>query len=239
MKNKIVLISLFALPIVIYLIFSTASHNSLFLPTLSKNNSEIPQNWTSLDTSKIALKGKITVLGFVGNNVIENRGNFFNLNQKIYNKYKGFTDFQMVMVAPKGNEAKAKQIIEELAPITGEMTGWKFVFASPEEIQSFYDSYKLTGKLDENLGTPAVIIVDKELNHRGRKGKNKKGVDEYKESYNTISAADLHNEMTDDIKIILREYRLALKKNKNKRKDAFRDKIEENVSKANQDNNEK
>ena len=29
------------------------------------------------------------------------------------------------------------------------------------------------------------------------------------------------------------------KKNKNKRKDAFRDKIEENVSKANQDNNEK
>lgn len=239
MKNKIVLISLFALPIVIYLIFSTASHNSLFLPTLSKNNSEIPQNWSSLDTSKIALKGKITVLGFVGNNVIENRGNFFNLNQKIYNKYKGFTDFQMVMVTPKGNEAKAKQIIDELAPITGEMTGWKFVFASPEEIQSFYDSYKLTGKLDENLGTPAVIIVDKELNHRGRKGKNKKGVDEYKESYNTISAADLHNEMTDDIKIILREYRLALKKNKNKRKDAFRDKIEENVSNANQDNNEK
>ena len=239
MKNKIVLISLFALPIVIYLIFSTASHNSLFLPTLSKNNSEIPQNWTSLDTSKIALKGKITVLGFVGNNVIENRGNFFNLNQKIYNKYKGFTDFQMVMVTPKGNEAKAKQIIDELAPITGEMTGWKFVFASPEEIQSFYDSYKLTGKLDENLGTPAVIIVDKELNDRGRKGKNKKAVDAYKDSYNTISAADLHNEMTDDIKIILREYRLALKKNKNKRKDAFRDKIEENVSKANKNSNEK
>ena len=143
------------------------------------------------------------------------------------------------MVTPKGNEAKAKQIIDELAPITGQMTGWKFVFASPEEIQSFYDSYKLTGKLDENLGTPAVIIVDKELNHRGRKGKNKKGVDEYKESYNTISAADLHNEMTDDIKIILREYRLALKKNKNKRKDAFRDKIEENVSKANKNSNEK
>ena len=74
MKNKLVLISLFILPIAIYLVFSTASHNSLFLPTLSKNNSEIPQNWTSLDTSKIALKGKITVLGFVGNNVIEKIG---------------------------------------------------------------------------------------------------------------------------------------------------------------------
>lgn len=231
MKNKIVLISLFALPIVIYLIFSTASHNSLFLPTLSKNNSEIPQNWTSLDSSKIELKGKITVLGFVGNNVIENRGNFFNLNQKIYNKYKGFKDFQMIMVVPLGKEKECQQIIDELAPITGDMSGWKFVFALPYEIQSFYDSYKLAGKLDENFGTAAVIIVDKELNHRGRKGKNKKGVEEYKESYNTISAADLHNEMTDDVKIILREYRLALKKNKNERKDAFRDNIKENIEK--------
>lgn len=229
MKNKLVLILLFVLPIAIYLIFSTATHNSLFLPTISKANADIPANWVGLNQEKISMKDKITILGFVGNNVIENRGNFFNLNQKIYNKYKGFKDFQMVMVTPRGNEAKAQQILEELAPITGEMTGWKFVFASPEEIQTFYDSYKLVGKLDANFGTPAVIILDKELNHRGRKGKNKKGQEEYRESYNTISAADLHNEMTDDVKIILREYRLALKKNKNARKDAFRDNIKENI----------
>ncbi|WP_288981008.1 hypothetical protein [uncultured Flavobacterium sp.] len=229
MKNKLVLILLFVLPIAIYLIFSTATHNSLFLPTISKANNDIPNNWKGLNHENISMKDKITVLGFVGNNIIENRGNFFNLNQKIYNKYKGFKDFQMIMVAPIGSEAKAKQIIDELAPITGEMNGWKFVFAYPEEIKAFYDSYKLVGKLDANFGTSAVIIVDKELNHRGRKGKNKKGVDEYKESYNTISAADLHNEMTDDIKIILREYRLALKKNKNERKDAFRDNIKENI----------
>ncbi len=229
MKNKLVLILLFVLPIAIYLIFSTATHNSLFLPTISKANADIPANWVGLNQEKISMKDKITILGFVGNNVIENRGNFFNLNQKIYNKYKGFKDFQMVMVTPRGNEAKAQQILKELAPITGEMTGWKFVFASPEEIQTFYDSYKLVGKLDANFGTPAVIILDKELNHRGRKGKNKKGQEEYRESYNTISAADLHNEMTDDVKIILREYRLALKKNKNARKDAFRDNIKENI----------
>ena len=229
MKNKLVLILLFVLPIAIYLIFSTATHNSLFLPTISKANADIPANWVGLNQEKISMKDKITVLGFVGSNVIENRGNFFNLNQKIYNKYKGFKDFQMVMVVPAGNEPKAQQIIDELAPITGEMTGWKFVFAAPEEIQTFYDSYKLVGKLDTNLGTPDVIIVDKEINHRGRKGKNKKGKEEYKESYNTISAADLHNEMTDDVKIILREYRLALKKNNNARKDAFRDIIKQNI----------
>ncbi|WP_396163031.1 hypothetical protein [Flavobacterium sp.] len=229
MKNKLVLILLFVLPIAIYLLFSTATHNSLFLPTISKANADIPSHWQGLNQEKISMKDKITVLGFVGTNVMENRGNFFNLNQKIYNKYKGFKDFQMVMVVPAGNEPKAQQIMDELAPITGEMTGWKFVFAAPEEIQTFYDSYKLVGKLDTNLGTPDVIIVDKEINHRGRKGKNKKGKEEYKESYNTISAADLHNEMTDDVKIILREYRLALKKNNNARKDAFRDNIKQNI----------
>lgn len=238
MKNKLVLILLFVLPIATYLIFSAAKHNSLFLPVLSKNNAELPSNWTSLDTSKITLKGKITVLGFVGNNVIENRGNFFNLNQKIYNKFKGFTDFQMVMVAPKGNEGKAEQILSELAPITENMSGWKFVFADPAEIQDYYNTYKLAGGLDENFGTSSVIIVDKELNHRGRKGKDRKGDEEYKESYNTISAADLHNQMTDDVKIILREYRLALKKNNNKRKDAFRDKIEENIENNKKSKNE-
>ena len=62
--------------------------------------------------------------------------------------------------------------------------------------------------------------------------------EEYKESYTTISAADLHNQMTDDVKIILREYRLALKKNNNKRKDAYRDKIEENIEKNKKSRNE-
>ena len=88
MKNKLVLISLFILPIAVYLVFSTASHNSLFLPTISKNNKDIPADWTSLDGSKESMKDKITVLGFVGDSVIENRGNFCNLNQKIIIRIK-------------------------------------------------------------------------------------------------------------------------------------------------------
>ena len=65
-------------------------------------------------------------------------------------------------------------------------------------------------------------------NLRGRKGKSVQGKPEYREGYNIQSSAELHNEMTDDVKIILAEYRLALKKNNN-RKDAFRDKISEEV----------
>lgn len=217
MKNKLVLIGLLALPIVIYLIFASATHNSLFLPTISRNNKELPK-WSSLDGKPVFLKNKITVLGFIGNDVKNSEGNIFNLNQKIYDNYVGFKDFQMVMIAADGKQDEVKQLVEKLSNFTENMTAWKFVFAKPEEIQAYYDSFNLKGKLDSNLNTSEVIIIDKDRNHRGRKGKNKAGVQEYKESYNTISAADLHNEMSDDVKIMLREYRLALKRN-NKRKD--------------------
>lgn len=228
MKKKIVLIGLFILPIVTYLIFASAKHNSLFLPTLSKSNKELPSSWKSLNTSeKVHLKNKITVLGFLGNSIDVSKGNLFNLNEKIYKKYFGFDDLQLVMIVSEGQEEAVKTVISELNPITEDMSGWKFVFAPEAEIKPYFDSFKLIGGLDEKYSTPSVLILDKEINHRGRKGKDLKGEEEYRDSYNTISAAELHNEMTDDMKIILREYRLALKKNK--RKDEFRDKITKNV----------
>lgn len=230
-KNKIVLLFLFVFPILTYLIFATAKHNSLFLSIISKSNKELPQNWSTLHGETVQLQDKITILGFVGDSVSLNKGNLFNLNQKIYNKYAGFKDFQMVMVAPNGTQSNCQAILDQLKNLSETLSGWHFVFASKKEIQNYYNSFNLLAQLDKTSGTPAVFIIDKELNHRGRKGENKKGENEYRESYNTISAADLHNEMSDDVKIILREYRLALKKNQ--RKDEFRDKIKEQ-QKANQ-----
>ncbi len=69
---------------------------------------------------------------------------------------------------------------------------------------------KLKGKLNSNFGTPNVYIIDKERNLRGRKDQK-----DYKEGYNTFHPSELSNEMLDDFKIILYEYRAALKKNKN------------------------
>lgn len=227
-KSKIILIFLFVFPILTYLIFATAKHNALFLPTISKSNKEIPQTWKSLHNEKVQLQDKITILGFVGDSINLNKGNLFNLNQKIYNKYFGFKDFQLVMVAPIGTENDCQALLDKFKSLSENLSGWHFVFASKDEIQSYYNSFNLIGKLDATSGTPSVIILDKEINHRGRTGKNKKGIDEYKESYNTISAADLHNEMSDDVKIILREYRLALKKN-NQRKDEFKDNITKEI----------
>lgn len=216
MKNKFVLILLLALPVLIYLIFATATHNQLFLPTISRNNKELPK-WESLNGKPVQLRNKITILGFLGKDVVKNEGNLFNLNQKIYSRYVGFTDFQMVMIAPQGTQGEVKKVLEKLSAFTENTKAWKIVFASPDDIQHYYDSFHLRGKLDENKGTSEVIILDKDINHRGRKGVNKDGKKEYKESYNTISAADLSNDMTDDVKILLREYRLALKRNNQKK----------------------
>jgi hypothetical protein len=152
------------------------------------------------------------VLGFPGTNLLHDKGNAFNLNQKIYNKVKDFKDFQLVMIIPEGTEEDAQHVKRELSQVS-DLVRWHYVVLNPEVIKEFHYQLQLEETLDENLGTPNVYIIDKNLSLRGRKGLNKKGEPEYKEGYNTISAADLHNEMADDIKIILAEYRLALKKN--------------------------
>ena len=230
MKNKLILGLLFVLPIATYLIFASAKHNSLFLPILFEYQQDLPQNWQTSSGESVQLENKITILGFTGFDIAKNKGNLFNLNQKIYNKYAGFTDFQVVMVAPKGTESDIAAIFEKFKTVSEDLSGWKVVFADTEEIKTYFETLQLIGNLGEDYGTPSVVIIDKNINLRGRKGKNKLGEDEYKDSYNTISAAELHNDMTDDVKILLREYRLALKKNE-ARKDDFRDKIKENIEK--------
>ncbi|MFT5754059.1 MAG: hypothetical protein ACI9FW_000045 [Flavobacterium sp.] len=215
MGKKIVLVILFILPLVVYLFFATGVNKFVNLPTLTENVNEIP-NWNSLSNDKVMLKEKITILGFLGDDVLTEKGNLFNLNQKIYNKNKEFKDFQIVMIAPDGTQDDIKSIIAELGTIS-DLTAWNFVFTTHDSISDFHKSLKLTETLNPVIGTSNVYIIDKDLNLRGRKGKDLKGELEYKEGYNTISAADLHNNMSDDVKVILAEYRLALKRN-NKRK---------------------
>ena len=64
--------------------------------------------------------------------------------------------------------------------------------------------------LDQNLSTPYVFIIDKDSNLRGRTDDEDEGT---KYGFNATSVAELNNKMEDDVKIILAEYRSALKKN--------------------------
>ena len=206
MKKNIVLFVLFILPIGAYLFFATGVNSFMTLPTVTPNIPDLG-HWTSLSGEKVTLNKKITVLGFTGNNLLHFKGDYFNLNQKIYNKNREFKDFQFVMVSPEGTQDQVKEILKGLQDLT-DTSKWLFVFAPTNEIQDYYNALKLKGKLRPDFGTENVFIIDKKRNLRGRKDK-----DEYKEGYNTSSPSDLYNEMTDDVKVILAEYRLALKKN--------------------------
>jgi hypothetical protein len=217
MKKNLVLFVLFILPIVAYLFFASGVNSFITLPTITAGIPDVNSEWTSLNGKEVTLNNKITILGFAGEDIMPNSGNFFTLNQKIYNKYREFKDFQMVFVAPEGSQQQAEKLLKELGKITN-VSGYNFVFAAPEAIEAYHKNLKLLGKLDEKAGTPYVYIIDKKRNLRGRKGKSEQGEPEYKEGYNTTSASDLHNDMMDDVKIILAEYRLALKRNNANRK---------------------
>lgn len=212
MKKKIVLIILLILPLSAYIYFSLAEHNSLYLPVITKNIPELPAGST-LNGKPVSLKGSISIVGFLGDDITKKKETVFNISEKINNKYKGFTDFQIVMLMPEGEEEEVKQVTAQLR-LMADISNWKFLFVSPEAIREFHKALKVNETLDADNGTYSLFILDKDRSLRGRNGKDKKtGKDEFKNSYNSGLVAELHNEMTDDIKILLREYRLALKKN--------------------------
>lgn len=204
MKKTLVLIVLFVLPIVAYLFFASGVNNFGKLPVLTEHISDV----TTLDEN-ISLKNKITVLGFLGSNVEQKKGNAFNLNQKIYKRFYEFNDFQFVMLVPKGAENSVSELKEDLGGLV-DIKKWKFVYADEKAISRFFADLNTDLTLDENLGTPYVFIIDKDLNLRGRTNDEDEGT---KFGFNTTSVAELNNKMEDDVKIILAEYRLALKKN--------------------------
>lgn len=199
---------MFILPIVAYLFFASGVNSFTKLPTITPKVADFG-NWKSLRGDVVRLDGKITVLGFSGTNLLANRGNLFNLNQKIYQRYHTFKDLQFVMLCPVGTEKDAQAVLDALKAFT-DVKQWNFVFATPEEIANFYKQMQLKSQLDSNYGTSNVFIFDKERNLRGRKDK-----EEFKEGYNTFHPAELSNEMLDDFKILLYEYKAALKKNNN------------------------
>jgi hypothetical protein len=204
MKKTLVLVTLFVLPIVIYLFFASGVTNFGKLDILTENVPEI-----HFEDSTVSLEGKITVLGFLGKDVENKKGNAFNLNQKIYKRFYEFKDFQFVMVMPKGTEQDVEKLKGELEQLA-DVGKWNFVFGSEDEINGLFRGLDTNLGLDGNLGTPYVFIIDKDRVLRGRDHDGDEGV---KYGFDTSSVADLNNKMEDDVKIILAEYRMALKKN--------------------------
>ncbi len=208
-KNKIVLAILFFGPLIFYLFLLTGTNNFAKLPVVTSNVNDVA-NFSANDN--ITLQKKISIICFLGNDLLQHKTNALNLNEKIYKHFYGFKDFQFVVILPIGSEAKAKQLKKELG-ITTNVDKWFFVFGSDNEVKNIFDSFKTSYKLNESLYTPYAFIVDREMNLRGRND-DEKTIDGMLYGYNAESVATIHQEMVDDVKVVMAEYRLALKKNK-------------------------
>ena len=210
-KKNLVLGVLFILPIVVYLFFASGVNNFYRLPVLTQGVSELSNFSSEMDS--LQLEQKITVLGFLGRDAQNKKGNIFNLNQKIYKRFYEFNDFQFVMLLPNGMEETADELLSELAGATDTDTQkWHFAFGDDFALKEIFNSLQTDGKLEDDLGSHYVFVIDKELQLRGRE-EDEDGGKLY--GYDARSVAVINNKMEDDIKVVLAEYRLALKKNNN------------------------
>ena len=205
-KKNFVLGVLFLLPLVAYLFFASGVNHFSKLPVLENEIGNLSA--FSRTNDSISLQNKITVLGFMGSNLEITKGNLFNLNQKIYNYFHEFSDFQMVMIMPNGTQQNVQKVMTDLDGLTN-IEKWHFLYGEAFQIKAFFKSLKSPYSLDQNLHTPQVFIIDKNAALRGRDDDEDEGK---LYGYNSGSVAEINGKMKDDVKVILAEYRLALKK---------------------------
>ena len=207
-KKRFVLIALFIFPLLFFLFLSTGINSFDRLPTLTESVSDIKEN-----DKTASFKNQVTVLCFLGKEMDSKKGGFFNLNQKIYKEFYGYLPFQLIAVYPEGYKEDADKLKKEIGAFTN-MSRWKFVELSEEAISLLYLSLKTNESLDANLYSNRAFVIDKQFNLRGRID-DKDTIDGKLFGYNMQSVAELNNKMEDDIKVLLYEYRAALK-NRNK-----------------------
>lgn len=208
-KKHIVLTILFILPLVAYLFFASGVNNFAKLPVLKENILSIS------NYSNVGFNEKISILFFIGDNIDDKQGDVLNLNQKIYKRFYEFNDLQFVVICPLGSEKIADDLKNKLETGTNtDMRKWNFVFLETSVVEDLFNSLNTNNYLDQYSGSPYVYIIDKNRSLRGRNDDNI-----IKFGYDSRSVADLNNFMVDDVKIILAEYRLALKKNGITKKD--------------------
>ena len=210
-KRNIVLSVLFFLPVAFLLMLYPAKHNYIPLDIVNENVNEIT-DFSSDYESKIVLTNHITVLGFLGKNPLSNITMLSNLKELVYDKFKGFKKFQLVLVLPQGVEAEIKTLHKEIAKYE-DLRFWHYIYSSEADIKTLYNSLKIESPLKDNLSIDDVFIIDKDLNQRGRlDARSEKQIEEKKpittlSAYNCIDVSELKNMMSQDVRILFTEYR--------------------------------
>ncbi|AUS04851.1 hypothetical protein [Pseudotamlana carrageenivorans] len=210
-SRYVILGILFFLPVTFLLFLYPATHNYQPLDIVNESVVEL-KHFTSDSDTLIELKDHITVLGFLGAQPLSKTIAASNLKELVYDKFKGFKRFQIVILMPTGTEDAVKKLQAEINSYE-DMRFWHFVFGEPQDIKRVFYSLKSSEDLDAGLATDYIFLVDKDLNQRGRLDDRtdteiEKNKPVYRlNAYNCIEVAEIKNKMSDDLRIVFTEYR--------------------------------
>jgi hypothetical protein len=199
-QKRFVLFVLFVIPLVAYLFFASGINNFGRLPVVSQ---------TPFEAQGIELDQKITILGFLGDRVSLKKAFSSNLNEKIYKRFHEFKDFQVVLYFDPAQEQAVTELKAQLGELV-DLSHWFFIPATEVQVTSMFSALSPRDQLNEDGGSNYVFIIDKDRMVRGRTPDDS---DYPYARYDATSVADLSKYMVDDVKILLAEYRMALKKN--------------------------
>ena len=183
---------------------------------------DIPElsNFVTTNGESIQLENHLTVLGFLGNTPMEDAILALNLKELVYDKFRGFKRFQIVILVPNSAKDQVKLLEKELNQYEF-LEYWKFGFGTKEDVIAAYQSLKISTILDSSLKTSEVFIIDKERHQRGRLDDRDKDQIKNKtpiygiSSYDCLEVSVLKNKMSEDMRILFTEYRQKRKGNFN------------------------
>jgi len=219
LKKPFVLTVLFFLPFLFLLFLYPSKHNYKTLDVVKKNIPEL-SNFVNKDGEALLLENHLTVLGFLGKTPMEDAILALNLKELVYDKFRGFKRFQIVILVPESAHEQVELLKKELNQYEF-LEYWKFGFGTEAEILSAYQSLKISTALDSNLKTSDVFIIDKERQQRGRLDDRDKDQIKNKvplfgmSSYDCLEVSILKNKMSEDMRILFTEYRQKRKGNFN------------------------
>lgn len=216
MKKKLVLIALFVLPVVAYLFFSSGVYNFAKLPIKTDKVADVDQfalreiKIPELSTYEpLTLKDRVSLVGYLGDQLKGNVGYTANLNLMVYKYFVKYEDFQLILFVNPGSEKAISDLKVELGRIF-DVSKMRFIAVSKEKARAHFRSLGTGLDLTPDGDHPDVFIIDRARALRA-------GHDEKKPNafgYDFTQAVEM-GYIKDDIKILLAEYRLALKKNNN------------------------
>ena len=211
-KKYLILGVLFFLPVIFLLMLYPSTNNYNVLDVVKEEVLDL-SNLSSVNNSDIILKDHITILGFLGSDPEARIVEASNLKELVYNKFKGFKKFQIVMLVTLESQDRTSRLIQELNKYS-EHKYWHFVYANDSDINKLFNSLRTSLQLDTKLGSNSVFIIDKALNQRGRlDDRSKKEIDNKAKvypltAYNCAEVSIIKNKLAaEDMRVLLEEYR--------------------------------